>query len=83
MDISHVVVTLLIGLAAGWAAGVFMKGRGFGVFGDILVGIFGAFVGTWLFTAVGIAAYGLLGYFLTAFVGASALLGVISLVKHA
>ena len=83
MDISRVVLVLLVGLASGWTAGVIMKGHGFGVFGDILVGILGAFVGAWLFTAIGLVAYGTLGFLIMSIVGASALLALIGLVRHA
>jgi uncharacterized membrane protein YeaQ/YmgE (transglycosylase-associated protein family) len=61
---------LLIGLAAGWLAGVIMKGGGFGLAGDLLVGVIGAFLGGFLFMAFGIAAYGLLGSLIMATVGA-------------
>ena len=45
---------ILIGLIAGWLAGVLVKGGGFGVLGDIVVGVLGALLGGWLFRALGI-----------------------------
>ena len=41
---------LLLGLVAGWLAGMFMKGGGYGIIGDMVVGVLGAFVGGWLFS---------------------------------
>ena len=61
---------LLIGLAAGWLAGVIMKGGGFGLAGDLIVGIIGALIGGFLFRLLGIATYGLLGSLIMATVGA-------------
>ena len=68
---------LLIGLAAGWLAGVIMKGGGFGVIGDLVVGVIGAIVGGSLFEALGIASYGLLGALITATVGAIVLIALL------
>ena len=52
---------ILIGLVAGWLAGVIMKGGGYGVVGDIVVGVIGALIGGWLFTRMGGTSVGLLG----------------------
>ena len=69
----------LIGLAAGWLAGMIMKGGGFGLVGDLVVGVIGALVGGSLFTALGIASYGLLGSLITATVGAIVLVALLRL----
>lgn len=75
---------LLIGAAAGWLAGLLMKGRGFGVIGNILVGVVGAVLGGWLFRTLGFwPGGGLVGSLFTAFVGAVVLLFVISLIRRA
>ena len=74
---------LLIGLAAGWLAGQIMKGGGFGLIGDLIVGVIGALLGGWLFGLLGIAAGGLIGALITATVGAIVLLFVLRLVKKA
>src|SRR6476661_3422803 len=64
-------IWLIVGLIAGWAAGQFMKGSGFGLIGDIIVGIIGAFIGGALFGfLMPGAAVGLLGSIVVAFVGA-------------
>ena len=75
---------LIIGAAAGWLAGTLMKGGGFGLLGDILVGVVGAFIGGWVFGMLGISAGGgLIGALVTAVVGAVILLWVIRLLKKA
>ncbi len=68
---------LLIGAAAGWIAGQFMKGRGFGLVGNIVVGVIGAFIGGFLFRFIGFAATGTLGSLITATVGAITLLFIV------
>lgn len=75
---------IVIGLAAGWLAGQFMRGGGFGVVGDILLGVAGALLGGFLFHQLGLAAGGgLIGALIVATVGAVVLLFVVRLVKHA
>ena len=61
MDISSLLVFLLIGAIAGWLAGQLMKGRGFGLVGNILVGIVGAVIGGFVFGLLGLSATGLIG----------------------
>lgn len=60
-----------------------MKGHGFGLVGDVIVGIVGAFIGGFLFRALGITAYGFVGSLVMAVIGAIVLLFLISLVKRA
>ncbi len=75
---------VLIGLAAGWLAGQFMKGGGFGVIGDIVVGVIGALLGGFLFGALGLSAGGgLLGSLIVATIGAVVLLFLLRLIKRA
>ena len=75
---------LVVGLVAGWLAGVLVKGGGFGVIGDLVVGVIGAFLGGWLFSALGASAGGgLLGSIIVATVGAVLLLFIVRLVKRA
>ncbi|MFK7807808.1 MAG: GlsB/YeaQ/YmgE family stress response membrane protein [Saprospiraceae bacterium] len=75
---------LLFGAVAGWIASTLMKGRGFGLVGNIIVGIVGSALGGWLSKATGIAAgSGLIGSLATAVVGAVVLLGLISIIKKA
>jgi uncharacterized membrane protein YeaQ/YmgE (transglycosylase-associated protein family) len=73
---------LLIGLAAGWLAGMIMKGGGFGVIGDLVVGVIGAMLGGSLFRALGVAAYGRLGELITATVGAIVLVALLRIFRR-
>lgn len=61
---------LLIGLVAGWLAGQIMKGGGYGLVGDLCLGVVGALLGGFLFGLLGIQASGLVGSLITATVGA-------------
>ncbi len=75
---------LLVGLIAGWLAGKVMKGGGYGVLVDILLGIVGGIVGGWVFGALGIwPGGGIIGSILVAFVGAVILVWITRLLKKA
>ncbi len=75
---------ILIGLAAGWLAGQLVKGGGFGVIGDIIVGVIGALLGGFLFGALGFSAGGgLLGSLIVATIGAVVLLLLLRVIKRA
>jgi uncharacterized membrane protein YeaQ/YmgE (transglycosylase-associated protein family) len=77
-------VWILVGLIAGWLAGQVMKGGGYGVLVDIILGIVGGVVGGWLFGLLGIwPGGGLIGSIIVAFVGAVILIGITRLVKRA
>ncbi|MEX2206919.1 MAG: GlsB/YeaQ/YmgE family stress response membrane protein [Myxococcota bacterium] len=74
---------LLIGLAAGWLAGQIMKGGGFGLVGDLIVGVIGALLGGFLFGVLGLSAGGLLGSLVMATVGAIVLIWLLRFLKRA
>jgi uncharacterized membrane protein YeaQ/YmgE (transglycosylase-associated protein family) len=75
---------IVVGLIAGWLAGRVMKGGGYGVLVDILLGIVGGIVGGWLFGALGIwPGGGIIGAILVAFVGAVILVWLSRLIKRA
>jgi uncharacterized membrane protein YeaQ/YmgE (transglycosylase-associated protein family) len=67
---------LVVGVIAGWLAGVVMKGSGYGVIGDLIIGLIGAVIGGFIFSLVG-ASYGLLGSIFVAFIGACILIAVV------
>ncbi len=75
------ILFLIIGAIAGWLAGRVMKGRGFGIIGNLIVGIIGAFIGGFVFGLLGIVIYGLIGSLISSLAGAIILLWVIGLVK--
>lgn len=81
-NLESLLVFLFIGLIAGWLAGVLVKGRGFGILGDMVVGVIGAGFGGWIFNMVGLSAYGFVGAVLMAFVGAVAFLAVVKVVVN-
>lgn len=75
---------ILIGLAAGWLAGQIMRGGGFGLVGDIVVGVIGALLGGFLFSTFGVSTGGgLLGSLIVATIGAVVLLFGLRLIKSA
>jgi uncharacterized membrane protein YeaQ/YmgE (transglycosylase-associated protein family) len=80
----NVIWFLLIGGLAGWIAGLIMKGGGFGILGDIAIGIVGGLIGGFLFGLLGIGPDGsLLGALVTAVVGAIVLIAVVRTIKRA
>ncbi|MEN6408476.1 MAG: GlsB/YeaQ/YmgE family stress response membrane protein [Anaerolineaceae bacterium] len=83
MGFDNLLWFLLIGLVAGWLASRIMRGGGFGLVGNMVVGVVGSFLGGWLFGLLGIATGGLLGSLLTALVGAIVLLYLLRLIKKA
>ncbi len=75
---------IIVGLIAGWLAGLVMKGGGYGILVDIILGILGGVLGGWLFGRLGIwPAGGVLGSIIVAFVGAVILVGITRLLKRA
>ncbi|HEY8811786.1 MAG TPA: GlsB/YeaQ/YmgE family stress response membrane protein [Candidatus Dormibacteraeota bacterium] len=78
----HIVVILLVGLVAGFAASHLVAGHGYGLIGDIVVGILGALLGFFLAGAIGIVMTGLLAEIIVAFIGAVILLAVLRLVTR-
>jgi uncharacterized membrane protein YeaQ/YmgE (transglycosylase-associated protein family) len=80
----NIIWFILVGLVAGWLAGQLMKGGGFGVIGDIVVGIIGALIGGLLFSSLGISAGGgLLGAIIVATIGAVVLIALLRLIRRA
>ena len=79
----HLLWFLIIGLLAGWLAGHVVKGGGYGLVGDLIIGVIGAFIGGWLLGALGLFAGGLIGRLITATIGAVVLLYLVRLIKRA
>lgn len=73
---------IIVGAIAGWLAGKVMRGAGFGLLGNIIIGILGAVVGGWVFAEVGIAiGTGLVNAIATAAIGAIIILFIASLFR--
>ncbi|PJF08687.1 GlsB/YeaQ/YmgE family stress response membrane protein [Pseudorhodobacter sp. MZDSW-24AT] len=84
MTIEALLIILLIGAIAGWLAGLIVKGYGFGLLGNIVVGIVGALFAGFLFPRIGLGfGGGVLGSIVAATLGAVILLFLIRLVKRA
>jgi uncharacterized membrane protein YeaQ/YmgE (transglycosylase-associated protein family) len=75
--------TIIIGIIAGWLAGQLWKGGGFGLLGDLVIGVLGAVLGGWVFGLMGIGAYGLAGRLVVSVIGALILLALIRLIRRA
>ena len=81
MNIVDLLIFLAVGALAGWLAGIIIKGRGFGLIGNMVVGIIGAVLGGFVFGLLGIATGGLLGAIIMATIGAVILLYAVSVLK--
>ncbi len=83
MALNSILVIVIIGGVAGWLAGLLISGFGFGLLGNIIVGIAGAFVANWLFPMLGFSlGGGILASILHATIGAVILLAAIRLIKR-
>jgi uncharacterized membrane protein YeaQ/YmgE (transglycosylase-associated protein family) len=84
MSAELLLIWLIVGAVAGWLAGMIVKGGGFGLVGDIIVGIVGAVVGGWLLSRLGVSVgSGLVSVIATATIGAVALLAVLRVARAA
>ena len=84
MPMETILIWLVVGAVAGWLAGMIVKGGGFGLLGDIVVGIIGAFVGGWLLARLGVhLGVGYVSVIASATIGAVVLLLVLRLVRRA
>jgi uncharacterized membrane protein YeaQ/YmgE (transglycosylase-associated protein family) len=82
MSSESLLVVLFVGLVAGWLAGQFVQGTGFGLIGDLVVGLLGALIGSWLLPQLGIhLGTGLISAIVNATIGAVLLLLVVRLVR--
>ena len=84
MTLENLIIFLLIGAVAGWLAGLIVKGFGFGIVGNIVVGIVGAFIAGYLFPALNVTlGSGIVGAIIHATIGAVLLLLVVRVLKRA
>jgi uncharacterized membrane protein YeaQ/YmgE (transglycosylase-associated protein family) len=73
---------LIIGVVAGWIAGHLTRGRGFGLLGDMIVGVIGAWLGSTILEVFGLYSFGFIGSVVTALIGAVVLLTFIRVIKN-
>jgi uncharacterized membrane protein YeaQ/YmgE (transglycosylase-associated protein family) len=78
-----IILALVIGILAGWLAGMIMKGGGYGILGDLILGIVGAYLGSWILDVLGLSTYGLIGYIIMSVLGAVVLIAFIRVIKRA
>jgi uncharacterized membrane protein YeaQ/YmgE (transglycosylase-associated protein family) len=84
MDATAIIIWLIVGAIAGWLAGMVVRGGGYGLIGDIVVGIVGALIAGWLLPRIGIViGGGIIAAIINAFIGAVILLIVLRLVRRA
>jgi uncharacterized membrane protein YeaQ/YmgE (transglycosylase-associated protein family) len=78
----NILIWIVSGIIAGWLAGLLVKGRGFGLIGDFIVGLIGGLLGGWLFGFFGIAATNWLGQILVAALGGVVLVLIIRTLRR-
>ena len=84
MGIESLIIFLIVGAVAGWLAGLLVRGYGFGLIGNIVVGIVGAFIAGWLFPVIGIQlGSGIVAAIIHSTIGAVILLVLLRVVKQA
>lgn len=83
ISLEAIVVYTVVGAVAGWLAALLMRRRGFGLLGNLLIGIAGAFLAGWLLTLIGVRiAGGYAGLAVQAFIGAVLLVGLLNLLRR-
>jgi uncharacterized membrane protein YeaQ/YmgE (transglycosylase-associated protein family) len=84
MAVEAILIILIVGAVAGWLAGQIVRGMGFGLIGNIVVGIVGAFIAGWLLPRIGIViGGGIIASIINATIGAVVLLVIVGLVRRA
>jgi uncharacterized membrane protein YeaQ/YmgE (transglycosylase-associated protein family) len=82
MSGESLLIILIVGLVAGWLAGQIVQGTGFGLIGDLLIGVVGALIGSWVLPQIGVhLGAGIVAAIINATIGAIILLLVIRLVR--
>jgi len=83
MALEAIIIILIVGAVAGWLAGQIVRGMGFGLIGNIVVGIVGAFIAGWLLPRIGIViGGGMIASIINATIGAVVLLVILGLVRR-
>ena len=83
MTVEAILIILIVGAVAGWLAGLIVRGMGFGLIGNIVVGIVGAFIAGWLLPRIGIViGGGMIASIINATIGAVVLLVILGLIRR-
>jgi uncharacterized membrane protein YeaQ/YmgE (transglycosylase-associated protein family) len=83
VGIDSIIIMLIVGAIAGWLAGQIVRGFGFGLIWNIVLGIVGAFIGVWLLTQLGFIPFsGFVGSIVNATIGAVILLVIVGFLKR-
>ena len=78
----NILIWIISGIIAGWIAGLLVRGRGFGLIGDLIIGLLGGLIGGWLAGLMGIQASSLIAQILVAALGGVVLVAIIRLVRR-
>lgn len=79
----NLIIWIISGIVAGWLAGIVVKGSGFGIIGDFIIGLIGGVLGGWLFGLLGLSASSWLGQILVAAGGGVVLVLIIRAIRRA
>ena len=79
---NNILTVIIVGILAGWLAGKIQKGKGFGLIGNLVVGVLGSVFGSWLFWQLGFVSYGFIGNLVVAVVGALVILYLVGLLAR-
>jgi uncharacterized membrane protein YeaQ/YmgE (transglycosylase-associated protein family) len=83
IGVDSIIIMLIVGAVAGWLAGQIVRGFGFGLLWNIIIGIIGAFIGVWLLQALGFVPFaGFVGSIVNALIGAVVLLVIIGFIRR-
>ncbi len=78
----NILIWIISGIVAGWLTGLVMRGRGFGLLGDLIIGLLGGLLGGWLFGFLGIVATSLVGQVIIAFLGGVVLVAIVRALRR-
>jgi uncharacterized membrane protein YeaQ/YmgE (transglycosylase-associated protein family) len=79
----RILLWIISGIVAGWLTGLVMKGRGYGLLGNLVIGLLGGIIGGWLFSLFGLTATGWLGEIVVALIGGVVLVAIARFLRRA
>jgi len=79
----RILIWIISGIIAGWLTGLLVRGRGFGLVGDLIIGLLGGLIGGWLFGLLGVATTSWVGEILAAVLGGVVLVAIIRTLRRA